>query len=281
MVAAVLILAVLAGVVFGTGILKKNPAVPEPTPSAAPTETAEPTPEMQEPAETPEPEPEPEPEAAPAQEETDTPGDFRTVGSVVTFGAYEQDNDLENGKEPIEWIVLDVQDGKSLLISRYALDYMIYNPDGRVATWETCSLRKWLNSTFVEDAFSSEEQEMIPTVTVITDKNPDHDTNPGRDAQDRVFLLSIQEAEKYFASEEERKCKPSPYAEMLGASVNPETGRPATIASMPHAAAMKALSTLGAAQPGRKIVFAPFYGLTWKLKSVLRRKRQKVTRPGI
>ena len=50
---------------------------------------------------------------------------FRTVGNIVAFGRYEQDNDLTNGPEPIEWIVLDVVDGektKALLLSKYGLD---------------------------------------------------------------------------------------------------------------------------------------------------------------
>ena len=135
-----------------------------------------------------------------------------TVGSVVTFGAYEQDNDEENGKEPIEWIVLDVQDGKSLVISKYALDCQPYNTEYIAVTWETCSLRTWLNGTFLKKAFSAEEQARIPTVTVTDDKNPVYGTDPGKNTQDRVFLLSIPEAEKYFASDQERQCKPTAYA---------------------------------------------------------------------
>ena len=53
--------------------------------------------------------------------------DFKIVGSTVTFGSYEQDNDTSNGKEPLEWIVLSYQDGKSLLISKYGLDCQPYN----------------------------------------------------------------------------------------------------------------------------------------------------------
>ena len=53
-----------------------------------------------------------------------------SVGDIITFGHYEQDNNLDNGAEPIEWIVLDVQDGKALLLSKY--DWMssrtIQNP---------------------------------------------------------------------------------------------------------------------------------------------------------
>lgn len=41
------------------------------------------------------------------------------VGSYVKFGSYEQDNDLSNGKEKIEWLVLDLQANEALLISKY------------------------------------------------------------------------------------------------------------------------------------------------------------------
>ena len=40
-----------------------------------------------------------------------------SIGEYFAFGVYEQDNDLTNGKEPIEWLVLDVQDGEDLLLS--------------------------------------------------------------------------------------------------------------------------------------------------------------------
>ncbi|MBP3696995.1 MAG: hypothetical protein J6J45_05560, partial [Clostridia bacterium] len=67
------------------------------------------------------------------------------VGDYITFGSYEQDNDLSNGKEPIEWLVLDKQDGKVLVISKYALDAKPYNDEYVDVTWETCTLRSWLN----------------------------------------------------------------------------------------------------------------------------------------
>ncbi len=138
--------------------------------------------------------------------------DLATPGAVVTFGAYEQDNDVSNGKEPVEWIVLDVRDGRSLVLSKFALDCQKYNSGYTDITWETCSLRTWLNDTFLKDAFSTEEQVRIPTVTVTADKNPGCVTDPGKDTQDKVFLLSIPEVEKYFASDAKRQCKPTAYA---------------------------------------------------------------------
>ena len=147
-------------------------------------------------------------------------GDFKTVGSTVTFGSYEQDNDTSNGKEPIEWIVLDVQEGKSLLISKYELDCQPYNTKDGDVTWETCSLRTWLNDTFLKEAFSADEQEKIPEVKVTADENPRYKTDPGKDTQDRVFLLNIPEAQKYFGSKDARQCKPTAYAIKQGSYVD-------------------------------------------------------------
>ena len=39
------------------------------------------------------------------------------VGSYINFGAYEQDNDPANGKEDIEWLVLEIKGGKALEIN--------------------------------------------------------------------------------------------------------------------------------------------------------------------
>ena len=134
------------------------------------------------------------------------------VGDYITFGTYEQDNDTLNGKEPIEWLVLDKKDGKVFVISKYALDCKSYNDEYEAVTWETCALRAWLNNEFINEAFSSTEQEGILISTVSDNKNPVYDTDPGKATQDKVFLLSINEAEKYFSSANERQCKPTDYA---------------------------------------------------------------------
>ena len=139
------------------------------------------------------------------------------AGDYVFFGEYEQDNNTANGKEDIEWLVLEVKDGKALVISKYALDCKQYNTSYMDVTWETCTLRKWLNNDFINAAFSAEEKAMIPTVTVSADKNPAFSTNPGNVTQDQLFLLSITEANKYFSSDSARRCKPTDYAVANGA----------------------------------------------------------------
>ena len=142
------------------------------------------------------------------------------VGSYINFGAYEQDNNRSNGKENVEWLVLAVTDGKALVISKFALDNKQYHTSSMDVTWETCSLRKWLNKAFINSAFSADEKAMITAVTVSADKNPEHSTNPGNPTQDRVFLLSITEANQYFSSNDMRQCKPTAYAVANGADIS-------------------------------------------------------------
>ena len=124
------------------------------------------------------------------------------TGDYIRFGTYEG--------EAIEWLVLEKTDEKMLVISRYALEDRPYHDTYEDITWEDCTLRKWLNDDFLNAAFTKEERAMIPTVTVPADKNPEYDTDPGNATRDKVFLLSIAEAEKYFDSAAEMYCNYRP-----------------------------------------------------------------------
>ena len=141
---------------------------------------------------------------------------FQTVGNIVRFGHYEQDNNLENGQEEIEWIVLDVQEGKSLLISRYGLSSRPYNTVSGSVTWESCTLRRWLNKDFLQTAFEPAEQLAI----LITNVDNSKPSRGGNDTQDQFFLLSYHEAFLYFQSNDTRQCAPTDYAEEQGASTS-------------------------------------------------------------
>ena len=122
------------------------------------------------------------------------------VGNYVTFGEYPQTAAGED-MTPIEWLVLARDGNKALLISRYALDGQLYNASYTDVTWETCTLRTWLNGTFYNKAFSSAEQAAILTTNVDNSKNQCYSgwsTSGGNNTQDKVFLLSYAEANKYF-----------------------------------------------------------------------------------
>ena len=118
-------------------------------------------------------------------------------GRTVLFGSYEQDNDLSNGQEAIEWTVLSNDGEKVLLLSRYALALMPYHYKRTDITWAACTLRKWLNGTFLKTAFSAEEQARIIKTSLTADKNPDYGTGAGSGTRDMVFLLSAAEAALY------------------------------------------------------------------------------------
>ena len=122
-------------------------------------------------------------------------------GDVVTFGKYEQDNEKSNGKEDIEWFVLAREDNKILVLSRSVLDSQPYNDKKTDVTWETCSLRKWLNGTFYESAFDEEEKSHIIKTDVPAGKNPEYDTPAGNPTSDNVFLLSFEEYNEYLKSD--------------------------------------------------------------------------------
>ncbi len=136
------------------------------------------------------------------------------TGDYVTFGSYEQDNDIDNGPEPIEWLVLDKKDDGSLfLISKYALDVRAF--DSRqmaVTTWENCEVRQWLNNDFLECAFSDEEQQFIMTTKVVAHRNAKYDGDAGNDTEDKVFLLSTQEAEQYFELDDNDEAREKGYS---------------------------------------------------------------------
>lgn len=123
-----------------------------------------------------------------------------SVGDYVTYGAYEQDNDLTNGQEPIEWLVLDREGDRVLLLSRFGLDAQPYNTVNMDVTWEKSSIRSWLNETFLRNAFSVEEQQFILKTNVDNSKSQGYyawSTSGGNGTQDKIFLLSYSEANKF------------------------------------------------------------------------------------
>ena len=147
---------------------------------------------------------------------------------TIPFGRYPQAS--KNKNAPIEWLVLKIDGSRALLISKYALDCRQYNTSCADVTWETCTLRKWLNGMFLNAAFSKSERAMIlnaafskseramiPSVTVSADKNPRCNTSPGNSKTDHVFLLSITEVNKYFSSHSARQCQVTAYCYVQGA----------------------------------------------------------------
>ena len=81
------------------------------------------------------------------------------VGDTVTFGTYEQNNNYSDGNESIEWIVIDKQEDKIMVVSKCIIAMQPFNTtnEGHIS-WEKCTLRKWLNNDFLNEAFSDAEK---------------------------------------------------------------------------------------------------------------------------
>ena len=127
--------------------------------------------------------------------------DQLSKGDHVIFGSYEQDGDISNGSEPIEWIVLDKQSDNALLISDKLLDYVSYNDNNASTTWFSSSLRKWMNEDFFNNAFTSAEKKKIAVSSVVNSPNTQYNTQGGPTTSDYIFALSESEVRKYFVSD--------------------------------------------------------------------------------
>ena len=115
-------------------------------------------------------------------------------GKYVTFGHYPHTRDGADNTS-IEWLVLTRERDKVLLISRYGLDAQPYNKEYTSITWEECTLYTWLNDTFLNKAFTAEEQAAIIPFSLTSSVQ---NSSGGNNNQNKVFLLSSDESNKYF-----------------------------------------------------------------------------------
>ena len=122
------------------------------------------------------------------------------VGATVCMGH------VPGRDNPIEWQVLDIQENKALMLSKYVLEYRPFHERWGIVTWENSSIRKYLNTEFLEDAFSEQDRHRIEKSKVKADENPMCNTDPGNDTKDKIFLLSVLEAQKYMPVNQGRRC---------------------------------------------------------------------------
>ena len=148
-------------------------------------------------------------------------------GDVIVFGRYEQDMTTGNGPEGIDWIVLDVQGDKALLISRYVLEQVPFALQTGEYTWENSYVREWLNDSFINSAFTEQQRACILDTTV---GNGDETgvirfgRSNGSSTVDKVFLLSYSEVNKYFGQPENRVARPTESVKDTGIVCEKGTG---------------------------------------------------------
>ena len=161
-----------------------------------------------------------------------TDGNGVTTWDCIYFGNYWQNDtngdgkaDQNDKKQPIKWRVLSVNGSDAFLLADQNLDAKPYNEEYTDVTWATCTLRTWLNDTFLNTAFTSAEQAAIKNTSVVNDDNPYHGTEGGENTTDKVYLLSIAEVSNtaygfngdFQTSSETREAKNTAYAKECGA----------------------------------------------------------------
>ena len=115
--------------------------------------------------------------------------------SNIYFGNYWQsvksEDATDSNKEPVKWRVL-ANDGNLFVVSDKNLDCVEYNTSAETVTWEECSLRKWLNSKFLDKVFTAQEQGAVLESLVVNEDGA-KGSEAGADTYDKVYLLSIYE----------------------------------------------------------------------------------------
>ena len=115
--------------------------------------------------------------------------------SNIYFGNYWQsvksEDATDSNKEPVKWRVL-ANDGSLFVVSDQNLDCVEYNSSAETVTWEECTLRKWLNSKFLDKAFTTQEQGAVLESLVVNEDGA-KGSEAGADTYDKVYLLSIYE----------------------------------------------------------------------------------------
>ena len=108
------------------------------------------------------------------------------IKDIVAFGGY-------------DWRVLDVQNGKALLLLELIWDKRKYHILCEDMTWENCTLRKELNDEFYKTIPKADRSRIIKS-HITSEKNLWYGTDGGIETHDYVFLLSMEEADNYFGN---------------------------------------------------------------------------------
>ena len=154
----------------------------------------------------------------------------RTETGSVSFGHYEQDGNKKNGKEPIEWIILEDKGDTLVLMSKDILDHKTLEDytDGQTNyTWANSSIRKWLNNDFLKTAFTDTEAASIKQRKWTADYSPESSTKSafGKDVKDKVSVLSYAEVLKYFKGDDFSTVKTKVYCPRLVADPSVAIGK--------------------------------------------------------
>lgn len=118
------------------------------------------------------------------------------VGDTMAYGNYQGN--------PLRWRVLDREGDKRLILAEGIVEHRPYNRTYENTYWQTSTLRRWLNQAFLQEAFSFQERTRIVNTRLKNLPNPRYLTSGCPDTVDKVFLLGMEELERYLPTDGDR-----------------------------------------------------------------------------
>ena len=118
------------------------------------------------------------------------------LGDVISWGVWED--------KPLLWRVLDREGDKRLLLAEEIVARQPYNKEYDNTYWQTSTLRRWLNQAFFQKAFSLKERSRILNTRLKNPPNPRYLTAGGGDTVDKLFLLGLDQLERYLPTDAQR-----------------------------------------------------------------------------
>ena len=109
-----------------------------------------------------------------------------------------------NNGDRITWKIVNIQPGMAMVVCSQSICVKTYHTSQTDTNWNDCALRQWLNNDFLKQYFSQEERNRILACNVTNSDNPQYKTPGGPQTTDKVFLLSLAEAEHIFADDRSR-----------------------------------------------------------------------------
>nr|AGS52674.1 Rhs element Vgr protein [uncultured bacterium contig00045] len=174
------------------------PTQPTPTPTRPTDNTTPPTDDTTPPTGDPTPTPPTaDPSTTPPTGDPTPPPKTAKVGDIIQFGGH-------------NWLVLDVQGGKMLIVTEKLLEARRFTNSQRedMSTWERSGVRRYLNGDFY-DSFSEADKARIAETLVTTADNPWSGKSGSPDTTDKIFLLSLEEVVRYFGDSGQLNNRPS------------------------------------------------------------------------
>jgi hypothetical protein len=139
--------------------------------------------------------------AQPANVSNNRPSDATSITDAILQG---EKRNLQFGPfESYKWRVLEVQGDRALIITEKVIGFRAYHNTKKDVKWKDCDLREYLNGTFLQK-FDSEDQKLIIETKVENPSDSPLIADGSNDTSDKVFLLSVKEARRYFSSDSER-----------------------------------------------------------------------------